>query len=507
MNRSAALLALAALALAGCAAREERIAEAPLAPAPASLSLASKLDTLFDDPKFDGAHWGVRVETMDGEVLYDRDGDKAHVTASTMKLFTTAAALEKLGPDFTYTTTVDAVGSIRDGVLEGDIVVTGSGDPSLGAWHPDNHCDSACLLPQWVAAVREAGIREVRGRIVGDGRCFTEEFYAGAWDYEDLCYWYAAGSSGLAIEENCFRTDIKPGAKAGDPATITWIPDTKYIEVVNDAKTAEAGGTSNADIVWREAEGNRIRYARTIAADKANIRERGSIWDGARYTAFLFEEALEREGIRVSGDAANIRSLADAAAIDAAPQRTRISEHTSIPMAEQVAVINKVSHNFFADMVCRTMGLKEKNEGSFSAGTAVVKEWAAATGMPQAASLSINDGSGLAHTNWVQPQQMTHLLRHMDSSPARDAFRKSLGIAGVDGWLQNRMNEPETKGRVLAKTGSIGGVRTLGGYSPTADGKEVVFSIMCNYYACPTREVDSAANAAVLEIARTSIAR
>lgn len=493
---------LLCILVAGCAGSgAKRDAVVAVAPASQRAALAHRLNAIFDDPKFSNAHWGVRVETMDGETLYDLNGGKSFVTASTLKIFTTAAALEKLGPDFMYETTVEAVGPIRDGVLEGDIVVVGSGDPSLGAWHPDGHCDSACLLPQWVEAVRAAGIREIRGRIVGDGRCFTEEFYCGGWDYEDLCYWYAAGSSGLAMEENCFRTQIRPGAKVGDPAIITWTPDTKYIEIVNNAKTVEAGGTSNADILWRQTEGNLIRYERTVALDKDVINERGSIWDGERYAAFLFKEALEREGIAVRGEAANIRAL-DAAAIDAAAPRVRVATHTSIPLSEQAAVVNIVSHNFFADMMVRTLGMKAKGEGSFSAGTKVVTEWLAEIGAPEADKARILDGSGLANQNFVQPRQMTAVLRHMDTSPAREAFRGSLAIAGETGWVKNRLTGPETKGRVIVKTGSIGGVRTFTGYAQTADGREVVFSILCNLYTTTSKEVDAAADAAVVELAR-----
>lgn len=502
IRRAAPLLCIL---LAGCASSGARREVAVgVAPALAHTVLAGRLNELFADPKFSNAHWGVRVETMDGETLFDLNGGRSFVTASTLKVFTTAAALEKLGPDFRHETVVEAVGPIRDGVLEGDLVIVGGGDPSLGAWHPDENCDSACLLPEWVEAVRSAGIREIRGRIVGDGRCFTDEFYCGGWDYEDLCYWYAAGSSGLAMEENCFRTEIRPGGAVGDPPVITWNPDTKYIEVVNDAKTVEAGGTSNADIIWRQTEGNRIRYARTIAVDKDVIKERGSIWDGERYAAFLFKEALERDGISVSGDAANIRALEDAAAIDAGSPRTRIVRRESIPLAEQAAVVNVVSHNFYADMMVRTLGWKAKGEGSFSAGTKAVTEWLAEIGAPEPEQARILDGSGLANQNFVQPRQMTAVLRHMDGSPAREAFRASLSVMGESGWVKNRLADPETKGRVLAKTGSIGGVRTLTGYARTADGEEVVFSILCNLYTTPSREVDRVADAALAELLRHS---
>ncbi len=463
------------------------------------------LDAILDDPDFSSAHWGVRVETLDGEVIYDRSGARSFTPASTMKLFTTAAALSRLGPGFTWKTRVDAVGEITaDGVLNGDLVIVGSGDPSLGAWHPGDHCDSACLLPEWVAALRAAGIREVRGRVIGDGRCFTEEYYSGEWDYADLPYWYAAGTSGLAIEENCFRTRIEPGAKVGDPAVISWNPNTSYIEVINDVETVEAGGTSNADIVWRKTEGNLIRYDRTIAIDKPVINERGSVWDGARYAAHLFMEQLEREGIAVSGGAFNIRSLEDPSAIDAATNRATLVTHTSPTLAEVCKVINKVSHNFFADMTLRTLGHRGAGTGDYETGAGVVESWLGEIGMPDADRIGMSDGSGLARMDFVQPRQMTYLLRHMKTSGGApgEAFLDSMSIAGVDGWMAGRLGGEETKGRLRAKTGYIGHVRTLGGYVTTADGEELVFSLMCNLYTVPTSRVSKAQDEACLLLAR-----
>ncbi len=467
-------------------------------------ALQRELDSIFDHQDFSTAHWGVRVETLDGRILYDRSGSRSFTPASTMKLFTTAAALDLLGPDFTWETRVDIVGEITpDGVLDGHLVIVGSGDPSLGAWHPEDHCDSACLLPQWVEAVKATGIREIRGSIVGDGRCFPEEYYSGEWDYVDLPYWYAAGSSGLAMEENCFRTQIKPGPGVGDSAVISWNPDTSYITVLNDVETVEAGGTSNADIVWRETEGNLIRYDRTIAIDKEAINERGSVWDGPRYAAHLFLEQLEAEGVSVSGGALNILGVEDLSGIDGVSQRRTIASYSSPSLAETCKVINKVSHNFFADMTLRTLALEKEGRGDFRTGAKVIEDWLARIGAPDPGAVGIQDGSGLARMNFVQPRQMTHLLRYMKSSdsPAGTAFLNSMSIAGVDGWMAGRLGDEITKGRLRAKTGYIGHVRTLGGYVTAANGEELVFSLMCNLYTVPTRRVSSAQDAACLALA------
>jgi D-alanyl-D-alanine carboxypeptidase len=138
-------------------------APAAAATSPAREKLRADLNTIFSDPRFDNAFWGVRVETAEGEVIYDLNGAKSMNPASNTKLVTTAAALDRLGKDFSYTTRVDAVGEIRNGRLDGDLVIVGSGDPSLGAWHPDDSHDSAKLLAEWAKALKDAGIREISG--------------------------------------------------------------------------------------------------------------------------------------------------------------------------------------------------------------------------------------------------------------------------------------------------------------------------------------------------------
>lgn len=474
-------------------------------PITSSKELQAALHEIFGDPKYSNAFWGVRVERPNGEVLYDHLANKGFTPASNMKLYTTAAALDILGADFKYETRVDAVGTITaDGVLDGDLVIVGSGDPSLGAWHPDERRDSRRLLRRWTDLIREAGIKQIRGDIIGDGRCFTKEFYCPDWTYDDLVFWYGAGSSGLAIEENAFRVAITPGAKVGDPAGLSLTPATDYITLINETKTVAAGEKTTADSAWNQTEGNVKRIAGNIALDKKVQNERGSVWDGACYAAHLFREALMREGISVSGKAHNIRSLPDVNRIDKADasRRKTLITHTSPTLGEIAKVINKPSHNFFADQALRTLGLRKLGEGSYEAGAQVVREWLANIGAPQPDAFQMFDGSGLARGGFVQPRQTCHLLRYMRKSPAFRAFYDSLPIAGVDGTIESRMKAANLKGRLRAKTGYIGNVRSLSGYVLDAAGEELVFCFMCNKYTVPTSEVNATQDKAAETLAR-----
>lgn len=457
--------------------------------------LHADLDAIFDEPKYANAFWGVRIERPDGRVLYERLAGKEFAPASNLKLFTSAAALELLGPDFAYETRLEALGTIStEGVLDGDLVIVGSGDPSLGAWHPDESRGSLWLLSEWVRRIREAGIRRIDGDIIGDGRCFTPDCYSPNWNYGDLPYWYATGTSGLAIEENCFRCVIRPGANVGDPASIEVNPRTDYIQVINQTRTVEAGGPNTADSTWQETEGNTVRFVGTIAMDKEAIHERGSVWDGPRYAAFLLAEALDREGIEVTGEAVNARSLPDAGRIDGVePARRKVlATIVSPPLRELIKVINKPSHNFFADQILRTLGARRGEAGSFEAGARVVREWLKTIGVAQPETIQMYDGSGLARDDFVQPRQVCDLLRYMrQSEKTGPPFIESLPIGGGDGTLSERLRDPVTNGRVRAKTGYISNVRALSGYIIIDGRDELVFSMICNQYTVPTREVNA----------------
>ncbi|WP_432798114.1 D-alanyl-D-alanine carboxypeptidase/D-alanyl-D-alanine endopeptidase [Poriferisphaera sp. WC338] len=467
-------------------------------------TIKEKLDKIFNDSKYDNAFWGVRVEDAAGNVVYHKNGQKQFMPASNMKVFTSAAVLDTLGEDYRYETRVDSLGTVRNGALNGDLIIVGSGDPSLGAWHPDDKSGSARLFAKWAREVRKAGITRVHGRIIGDGRIFTKEYYNGDWVISDVPYWYAAGTSGLAIEENAFRVYISPGRKEGDPAKLRVVPQTDYFKVVNQTKTVAAGKDTTADVVWRAPESNVIYVSGNVAIDRKTYRERGTVWNSPLYAAHMFKAALEKEGIEVGGKAINVLSLQkrELEGIDYA-QRKAVVTHFSEPLSELVKQVNKISHNLFADQMYRTLAVETGRKGSYAGGAEAVKDWMKRIGVPNYGQAMIFDGSGLARRNHYQPQQMTHILRYMATkSLAKKAFYDSLPVGGVDGSLWKRMKQEGVKGKVHAKTGYIGYVRTLSGYIDAEPGKpKYIFSFMCNHYTVPTREVNESQNNACAVLA------
>ena len=455
--------------------------------------ITSEIKTIFDNQIFYNVFVGIRIEKLNGEIICDINGHKNFIPASNMKIYTTASAADLLGPDFQYETQLLALGEISKGKLNGNLLIIGSGDPSLGSWHIPEGNDSSILFHSWAEKIKARGINEITGDIIGDGRVFTNEYYCGDWDFEDLPYWYAAGTSGLVVEENCFRFITAPGKNVGDKALIKLIPDTKYVTVVNNTETVASGGQRTADIVFRGTDQNIVHFAGTIPIDEQPFQQRGSVWDGVLYTVFLFKEALEKEGIKIKGNAINIRSLKDLSAIDNCPSNKQIliDLHKSSPLSELIKIVNKQSHNFFADQILRTIGSKIKNDGSYKGGSNAVREWLKKIGVPQTEAFLMFDGSGLARRNSIQPQQTCSLLRYVyNKESVRKAFYDSLAIAGVNGDLSYRMKESPLKGNLRAKTGLIGQVRSFSGYVQDADGEMLVFGFMINQMFIDYTEVD-----------------
>ncbi|MCC5878112.1 MAG: D-alanyl-D-alanine carboxypeptidase/D-alanyl-D-alanine-endopeptidase [Candidatus Sumerlaeia bacterium] len=475
----------------------EEIADTLITPSP-----ADRIHELINQRQLSSAHWGILIETVEGRVLFAHNADRGFTPASTLKIITTAAALDILGPDYTFETKLEAIGTTDDeGTLHGDLVITGSGDPSLGSWHLDEENSREAVLQGWKDSLVDAGIRRIEGKIIGDGRFFTEEYFNTAWPYGFLVYWFGAGTSGLAFEENAWRATIRPGENVGDRPRIDINPDTGFFSVINDATTGEEGSASDANSINHQVEGNTFRFTGNIAVDHEVINRRGAVWDGPRYGPWLLMEMLEDGGIPVTGGALNVLQLESPQAIDEAAERRLLDVYTSPPLSRLSEVVNRVSQNFFADQILRTLGRLERNEGSYRSGIQVVGDWMESIGAPDVENLHMRDGSGLAPQNVVQPRHLTHVLKWAESvehAPARKALRESMSSAGNSGYLTRRYSNAPGYADIRAKTGYIGFARGITGYTTNADGDRLAFAILCNNYSTTNAVVDEVADAIVV---------
>jgi len=445
--------------------------------------LQRELDYMFDNPNFSNAFWGVAIQSLtNGQFIYLRNENKGFMPASNMKLFTTAAALVKLGPDYRYHTYLYYKGRLspETGILNGDLIIQGSGDPSLtGRYHEGNITK---VFEDWADSLKARGIRRITGRIIGDDNRFADEIMGKGWAWDYQSDWYAAQISALSFNDNCIDIIYAPGDSVGSPVRYRIEPDTRYVRIHCNVTTAKPGQEREITYYRRRAT-NDVFIQGTLSMDETEKRDWFSVENPTLFAAFVFKEVLERKGIAVDGKAVDIDSLGPYPY----PQRPEfiLARYTSPPLSEIVTTINKISQNLYSELLLRTLGYEFKNEGSAAAGARVVKEFLADIGI-DTSKIGIADGSGLSRLDLVTPMQIVTLLRFMRRHPSGPYFYDSLPIAGVDGTIKKRMKGTAAEGNVRAKTGYIGRVRALSGYVTTQDGEELAFAMIANNYTVPT---------------------
>lgn len=488
--------------------------------ASATAPLEQRLDAIFDDPQWDNARWGLIVQDLEtSEILYDRDGEKSFMPASNMKLFTTAAALATLGKDYRFETKIYADG-ITDtaGILHGNIYIVGSGDPSISGRYLEDKPTTA-ILAEWADAIKALGIKKITGDIIGDDDIFDDRHVAGSWQLDYLAEWYAAENSGLAINDNCWDAVLQParGIALRSDTSQTLAPDvwnqdpldTKYytisvddIKAVPDNDSTTTSGEEDDDSVSIERlpESNMVCLDGTLEEDSEPVHEWGSIHNGTLFTATLLKEELGRAGVWVAGNPRDIDDMDRPAATQLKSNPGKLAHtHVSPPLSKILAIVNKPSQNFYADMLLKVAGAKALGLGSWTNGEKVVKDLLTIAGA-DTKSFNMADGSGLSRRNQIEPRQALALLVYMYGHPDFAVYEASLPIMGVDGTLKSRMTGTPAEGNVKAKTGTIGGARALSGYLTANNGHRLAFSMIANNYYTPTSAATEAQNQAVLEM-------
>jgi serine-type D-Ala-D-Ala carboxypeptidase/endopeptidase (penicillin-binding protein 4) len=487
--------AVALVATAACA--HPALPASPASPArpapPALISLQHDIDAVLGQPALAHGYWGVLVKSLkNDETLYTRNADKLMMPASNMKIVTLAAAAEKLGWDFRYDTRLFAAGSVDGGTLQGDLVVVGSGDPSLVA--ADGMADR--VFADWADRLKQRGIHAISGRLIGDDNGFEEETLGYGWMWDDLPGDDGAGVGALQYNESAVRVTITAGSSPRDAAGVNVFPAGSGLTVVCNVMTSAPGAA--ASITTHRLPGSmRLQLDGTIAEGTSSTLA-VSVDNPTQFFVSALRLALIANGIDVRGPAADIDEVHDAPAVAGAP----IVSYQSAPLSELAVRLMKVSQNQYAETFLKSVssgpGVVPTAAAGWKAAAAIFERW----GVP-AGTLIQRDGSGLTRYDFVTPGTLVAILAHVYGDPRlRGPFEASLPVAGRDGTLANRMKGTPAEGNAHAKTGSMTAVRGTSGYVTSADGEPLVFSILANNYDTPGSTITAAEDAIIVRLAQ-----
>lgn len=455
---------------------------------------------LLQVPYMRGASFSLVVkDVQEGRTVYSYDTDRLQSPASVLKTVATATALEILGEDYRYPTTLEYDGILENGTLEGNLYIKGSGDPSLGSSHfaPGQNK----FLSTWIAALQKAGIKHITGSVISDESIFDTEGVSIKWLREDMGNYYAPGSYGISIFDNMYKLSLQTGAAGTRPVLKGTEPDIPFIRFKNYLKAAPVSSDS-AYIIGAPLDDVRYLYG-VLPANREAYVLKGDIPDPALYLARYLTDQLQQKGIRVDGSPSCYR-------IEVEENRWKKGERKEIvttysPTLREIASIcNHVSHNLYADALVKTVGLQYKprrNEmiSSFGRGVQVVKEYWEKKGL-DVFPLRMNDGSGLAPADKVSAGFMGELLVYMATESAvSDAFIASLPQAGIEGSVRNFLKGSKLQGKAHLKSGGITGVRSYAGYI-TKDGKTYAVAVFSNNYSCPMSRMTRALEKLLLQL-------
>ncbi len=480
-----------------CAAKHDGTHETrlPKRSAAAAARFSGRAETLLAAVPASKGDWGMLVvDAQTGETLFEKSADSYFVPASNMKLFTTALALARLGPDYKFRTTLETRGTISpDGKLSGDLVLVGRGDPNLSnrkfpfELKEEFEGPPEKVLIEFADALVARGLREISGDVVGDDSYFPRERYPNGWEIDDMVWEYGAAISAIVVDDNTVTVTLTPGEKMGDPVQASVAPLTPDFALQNDVVTAAAEVKSDLTLT-REPGANLVVVRGTLPAKSAPRKLVLAVEEPAQHAASLLAALLAERGVKLDG---KIRAV-HVADSDTTP-RAVLAEHVSVPLGESVKLVNKISQNLHTEMLLRTAA---RQSGLWTTPEEMLKtpqDFYASAGISPDDVIQ-TDGSGLSRHDLVTPRAIVTLLKYAQAQTWFAPYYASLPVAGIDGSLQDRMKGTIAAGRIHAKTGSVEHVRTLSGFAETPGGRRLIFSFLSNNQGGKSHEAADALN-------------
>jgi len=454
-----------------------------LAVAGQSQSFQSKLDTWVKDADLKSASIGFKaIKISSGEIIGELNPSQALVPASNLKLLTTAASLASFASNRKFETKIFYSGKIEDGILKGDLIIQGGGDPSLGSKYNGGQQK---VFDYWIKAIKEIGINTIEGNVISDASSFPDYDIPRTWIWEDIGNYYGSGVSGLSFMDNTFEAYFTSPSEAGKATSIvSVVPEIPNFNIDNKVLSSNQnrdnaylfGGPYNFN---KKAEGS-------IPKGRNSFKVKGSFPDPALQLAYMFRNELISSGIAVKKRYSTQRELRLAGKEMKTPSNL-IASFSGLELHQLVYYTNRNSVNLYAEHLHRLLGKEKYGMADVESGNKAVMGYLASQNLPLE-GVNLMDGSGMSRFNTVTVDLMTALLIEMDQSKNVEYFKKSLAVSGESGTFKSFMTNSATKGKVKGKSGYMERVRSYSGYIQTQNGS-IAFSIIVNNYSCTASQM------------------
>lgn len=462
-------------------------------------------DSVLAAPMWRNARWGMLVVDPErGDTLLSHDADRLFMPASNQKLLTGAIALEVLGPDYQWRTPVLLHGTQRGRTFFGDVLVYGTGDPSVS--HALRGGDAASAFQPVLDALKARGITRLVGRVRAEGDALPGATTGYGWAWDDFDAGYSAAIDELMFNEGELSVHVKAGSKAGQPLRVRTLPTRSYPRVAVRARTRDSVPAAAGSARGRA---ERITVAYDSIGDRVVVDGSLAVGDSLRVTlayrhpAGAYLSAL-RERLADSGVVLRTQRVARRDTLGRAPDTLVVL--TSVPFPAVLARMEKPSQNQMAELFFRSSALEATGSGSADSaqalGVRILSQWGI-----DAQDVAYRDGSGLSRHDYLTPRAVVRVLDAARRAPWGELFRNALPVAGVDGTIANRMRGTSAAGNVRAKTGTLDKARALSGYVTTADGQLLLFSLLANNYSVPTRDVERVQDLIATYLASATLVR
>lgn len=461
-------------------------------------SLRAAIKTMVKDDDLKNASVSFYAYDLDSnKIVSGISSSRSLVPASTMKLVTTATALEMMGSGKRFTTSIKYSGEIDTNcVLNGNIFIVGGGDPCLGSDRYRRHYGN--FLNKWAIAIQKLGIDSINGRVIADASIFNEQMIPATWIWGDLGNYYGAGPCGLSIYENVCQISLKSGKK-GDSTEITcvnpYIPSLSFDNYVKSMITRK----DESYIYGAPYQENRIIKG-GIPINKDEFEVRGSIPDPAYLAAFELDMELRSLGVKLANTSSTLRRIRQFEGHKLQEDKKTIYTTRSPTLASIIESTNMYSINLYAEHLMSQIGVFKYRHGDTGSGSHATQLFWKSKGF-DVDGLYVNDGSGLSRFNAITAKQMVEILKVMYASKNYKIFLRSLPVAGKSGTLRNVGKGTAASGRVRAKSGYMTRVRSYAGYVTTKNKRNIAFALIVNNYNCTPFEMKKKMEKVMIKLA------